>query len=325
MPAGNLDDLGFKRWNFDNEKFQATLQNLGIVYNGKTKCGKSTLMLWHAYLMVTSKTHRFSTALIFCPNAKIRDEWAKRVPRSWLYVGWNERVLRQEMERRKRWQEEGRKIKPMLFVADDCSFDPKFLNKSLALAEAMKVGRNYGMTRMVACQWILDLVPGLREQFDIAVFPKTNQPVTIAKIHKNFGGPIASPATFYTIFRRLTQKWGAMVIFQNPQAEAADEEIFWTRAEPSAMEQDELKKGFAVIGRNAFWLLDRYYYRQKIQTDAYAVKAPRTGQVIRMIGADAPIIGSTHGSVREAPQTAPLPMRPPGRPPVSKHESTMII
>lgn len=271
-------------YDFRELDFEKVSDHPALIYNGKTKSGKSTLMHWHAYQLLKSERHRYSTAMIFCPNAKIRKMWAKRVPESWIHNGWNESALAAEIARRKRREDEGKPIRSMLFVADDCSFDTKFLNGSLALEEALKVGRNYKMTRLVACQWLLDLKPGLREQFDVYVFPKTNQPETVKKIHKYYGGPIASPALFTSIFRRLTTKWGALIVMQDPMAEKVTDEIFWTRAYPDVIEADEKKNGVNIIGRDAYWLLHHTYYRRRIVTDPNAVRAPKSGEPIRMMG-----------------------------------------
>jgi hypothetical protein len=146
------------------------------------------------------------------------------------------------------------------------------------------------MFRMVACQWILDLNPGLREQFDYYVFPKTNQPETVKKIHKYYGGPIGKAALFVAIYRQLTYAYKAMVIAQNPAAESATDEIFWTRARSRSLEdlkagmyENESKEGIQMIGRDAYWALHHTYYRQQMQREK-AVFAPGSGIPIRAVG-----------------------------------------
>ena len=272
-------DFDFRELNWDD-----VTRHTSVVYNGRSKSGKTTLMYWHAYQLLKSEKHNFSTAMVFCPNKKVRDMWARRVPASWLHSGWSESTLQAELQRRKRRADEGKDVRSMLFVADDCSFDTKFLNSSLALEEAMKVGRNYKMTRLVACQWILDLKPALREQFEVYCFPKTNQLETIKKVHKYYGGPIGTPSLFHAIFRRLTRNWGCMCIYQNPQAEKVTDEIFWARAMPDLMEEDERKHGREIIGRDAYWAMHACYYSQKLLTDPNASYAPKSGQPIRMVG-----------------------------------------
>lgn len=281
-----MTDYDFVELDFDKHVQEWS----SIIYNGRTKSGKSTLMMWHAYQLLKSDKHRFSTALIFCPNSRVRKLWAKRVPTSWLHSNWAESVLQAEIDRRKRREDAGKSIRSMLWVADDCSYDTKFLNGSKALGEALKVGRNYKMFRMVACQWILDLNPGLREQFDYYVFPKTNQPETVKKIHKYYGGPIDTPALFRAIYRQLTYGYKAMVIAQNPRAEKATEEIFWTKAQSDSQQdmddgyyEDERKAGIQIIGRDAYWALHHTYY-SKAPLREKAALAPRSGIPIRAVG-----------------------------------------
>jgi hypothetical protein len=145
------EDFDFRELNWDD-----ITRHPSVIYNGKSKSGKTTLMYWHAYQLLKSEKHTFSTAMIFCPNKKVRDMWAMRVPASWLHAGWSESKLGAEIARRKRRADEGKEVRSMLFVADDCSYDTKFLNSSLALEEVMKVGRNYKMTRYVwAGHWLL--------------------------------------------------------------------------------------------------------------------------------------------------------------------------
>jgi hypothetical protein len=102
---------------------------------------------------------------------------------------------------------------------------------------------------------------------------------------------------FHAIFRRLTRNWGCMCIFTNPMAEKVTDEIFWARALPDKMDEDERKNGREIIGRDAYWALHSMYYSSKLLTDPNAALAPRSGQPIRMVGEHQPRHPTTAGSV----------------------------
>ena len=177
----------------------------------------------------------------------------------------------------------------MLFIGDDCCLDPKKLNTSRAFGELMKMGRNYLMTRFMAVQWVLDLKPGLREQFQVYVFPRTNTPATVDKIHAHYGGPIREKHVFNSVFLRLTKDYGCMVVVSNPQAERPSDSIFWTRAPKDGGEAFRKRQSEpCIIGRDAYWAMNAVFFsRSRIIADMHAITAPKGGPVVRMVGEQA--------------------------------------
>ena len=288
------DDRGFEELSADNH----IPSHPFILFNGRTRCGKSTLMEWILWLMARSPQHGFDEALVFCPSASFRNKLAKHIPRCFMHTRWDENVLMAEIRRRQARANKGLQNKPMVFLADDCMGNTKELNTSPALAELSKVGRQYGITRFVACQSVTDLKPPLRQQADIIVLPRMKQPAAAEKVYKELGGHFDTKRDFLATFKFMTRAWSAMVLVNNDK-DRLNEQVFWSRAyrEEKAAD-DRSKKGPFRIGEEIYWRISAAYYSHQPLSSfgglgAAAQDAANTakrrapnGHIMRIVGED---------------------------------------
>jgi hypothetical protein len=231
-----------------------------IIVNGKTRAGKSTLMLHLFNLMGRDAGHTFKSGLVFCPSASFRAVMSKYMPKAFIYDRFDEDVLKNFINLRRMKANRGETLDHAFFMADDCMHD-KAINKSASMAELFKVGRQYNITRVVAVHSAKDLSDKLRGQTDVYILPALKVPDEIDKLYGCVGAAFNSKAHFRTLFAQMTKNFSAMaVLMTNNASEGITDEVFWCRGDHTDVQLAQQKANPLLVGSRALFLVSNAYY-----------------------------------------------------------------
>ena len=111
------------------------------------------------------------------------------------------------------FEEESNKIDSRFFlVLDDCMADSKVLNRDEKLKNLILNGRHYNILIIVTMQYVLNLKPEYRTNFDYIFLLYEDNHISCKKLFEQFGGMLENLKNFLKVFRALTENYGCMVI-----------------------------------------------------------------------------------------------------------------
>lgn len=190
-------------------------ENSTVVLLAKRRSGKSVCI---KHLMYHFHTHCGIKTGIVCSHTEDADPfYCKFFPPLYIYNDC-EHALRKVMERQKKIKEYNNKSSKkkddkILVVLDDVIDDINFV-KSKEFNDIMTNGRHYGITFIIAIQYVKALPPVARQNFDYIFLFNNDITDEIHKIYQSFAGIFPSEKIFKIALQTFTKNYQIMIINQ---------------------------------------------------------------------------------------------------------------
>ncbi len=195
-----------------------------IVAIGKPGSGKSTLIASVLY----NKRHLYPVAQIFSGTESSTGFFKQYVPELFIYNELDTDALEAFVKRQKLAKEY--LDNPFaLLVVDDCTDDPKVLNRPL-FQNLYKNGRHYNMLFILSLQYALDVRPNIRNNIDGTFIFRESNISTRKKIWENFAGVIPDFKTFCKIMDDITGDYTALYIHNQSTSNKLEDCVFYYKA-----------------------------------------------------------------------------------------------
>lgn len=197
---------------------------------------------------------RFHFGCSMCPtletNLRLLDGV---IPSAWMYdQGYSEDQLQKLLGICKGLKKR-RKNPNALNYMDDCMADKKIFNKPL-MRDIFMNGRHFGLTMMIAMQYLMDIPIELRSQVDYLFLMRDDSHVNREKLWKYYFGMFRKFEDFNAVFEKCTENFGALVLDKTiPTSNKLSNRLFWYRGLPEA----QLPR-FRLF-KPTFWRLNKQY------------------------------------------------------------------
>ena len=214
--------MPFKLSKYDPDTLKPGRLALFVARRGS---GKSLLM---RELMMHAK-QLFDLVIAMTPTEDSAAFFRQHLPSRCVHEsGFVPSVLESALALQRNTTKEGKRLRSILLVLDDCTYDPKIF-KSTAMRDLAMNGRHQKISLWTSCQYLVDLPPAIRGQVDY-VFA-LHEPVldNRKKLHKMFFGVLPYPR-FCAAFETATDNYGALVLDNTVARSDPEECLFWYRA-----------------------------------------------------------------------------------------------
>lgn len=234
-----MEELNFKKFDINNLLFndKGDFANPKIVMLAKSCSGKSWLIRDIMYHMKD-----IPCGSVVCPTEEVAEEkfYGNFVPESFIHYELNENILPLIFRRQEKMMDKNKKRKlknekPVDFrtflIMDDCMADARNWVKDPITLKLFNQGRHYGITFILALQYIMAVSPSLRTNIDFIFLLREDNKNNRKKIYDNFCGDVFPDINcFNKIFTKLTENYSAMVINNRARGTLLTDKIFWYRA-----------------------------------------------------------------------------------------------
>lgn len=205
-----LDKLPIQEFTIDD-----MVINPSIIMIAKRGSGKS----WITKAIV-QKYVDIPTGLIISPTEKDSPFFADFFPDTFIFYEYNTKILQRLLLRQKlilkkarEKRAQGKYIDPRaLVVMDDCLASKGTWAKDPRVSELLFNGRHRQITYILTMQYPLGITPELRSNFDYVFLMADDVTSSLKRIYEHYAGMFPDFNTFRTVFRQLTEDFGAMVI-----------------------------------------------------------------------------------------------------------------
>ena len=218
MKKININEDNFKKFNLNN-----MVEYPAILIIAKRGSGKS----W----IVKSLLHKFQDfpcGNIISLTEHVNPFYKNIIPDIFIYDKFSSTILENILQRQEYIK--NKDIDPRFFlVLDDCMAKASEVNKNNYMSEILLNGRHHKISLIVTAQYIYNLKPEFRTNFDYIFLLADDNKINQKKIYEQFGGIIGDKKKFLEIFTKMTRDYKCMVIDAKNKEEAC-EKIFWYKA-----------------------------------------------------------------------------------------------
>lgn len=171
---------------------------------------------------------KFDLVIALTPTEDSAAAFRKHLPAACVHEGFAPAVLENALQLQRDAAKAGKRVRSLLILLDDCTFDPKIF-KSTAMRDLAMNGRHQNVALWTTCQYLVDLPPAVRAQIDY-VFA-LYEPVldNRKKLHKMFFGVLPYPK-FCQAMDLATDNYGALVLDNTACTPNPSDCLFWYRA-----------------------------------------------------------------------------------------------
>ena len=176
--------------------------------------------------------------IVICPTEKLNNDYVKFIPGAYIYENYQGEIVEKIMyrqqillEKKKKYQEEGKNINARVFIImDDCLSSKGAWMRDPLVYELLFNGRHYHITYILTMQYVLGISPELRGNFDYIFLLADDVVDNVKKLHKYYAGMFPNFKSFQDTFNELTKDRGCMVIVNTGVRNDMSDKIFKFKA-----------------------------------------------------------------------------------------------
>ena len=176
--------------------------------------------------------------MIISPTDKMSSFYGDFFPELYIHYDFNPNLIsgllyRQEMmiDKAKDKKKKGKKVDPSAFLLmDDCMSKKASWVKDDTISEIFMNGRHYRLTYMLTMQYSLGISPELRSNFDYIFLLGEDFISNQKRIYEHYAGMFPTFDSFQTVFNKLTDNYGCMVIDNKVKSKKITDKIFWYKS-----------------------------------------------------------------------------------------------
>lgn len=235
--------------------------NRMLLLVGRRGTGKSTLM----YDLMYRLQKRFDFGCAMTPTLSSAEDFKQYLPSGLVFEdGYDVEQLKRminvckELKRRK-------KRKSSVMLLDDCMADKKLFRGETIRDMALN-GRHYDITFVNALQYLMDIGPDLRTQFDYVFVLKESITANKERLHKYFFGMFEKKDDFYKVLDKCTENNECLVLDQTRPTSRISDCVFYYKATP----QEYLPK-FKLLNP-VYWFLDYKFKKNGKEQESSLLK-----------------------------------------------------
>lgn len=204
-----------------------------IVFVAKRGCGKSTVIediVWHLGV---------KKAIVMSGTEEANSFYSSHIHPIYIYNNYDSeqlnRILMYQKAKAKECAKMGKKLNDfpdlgVLIIMDDLNFDTKVM-KDPVMLEIFFNGRHYGITLLMAFQYMLGLPPAHRSNIDYVFVGRDVTREHMDKLYKYFFGIYNKAEEFRSAFKKYTQDYSFMVLDKSCKSDIVKDSVFWYRAD----------------------------------------------------------------------------------------------
>ena len=195
-----------------------------IVVIGKPGAGKSTLIKWLCYM----KRHIYPVGLAMSGTERENHFYKEFMPPAFIFNELNDEKLKMFIKRQ-RLAKNHLKYPWSILVVDDCTDDPKILNRPLYQG-FFKNGRHWKMLFILALQYCMDVKPVIRTTVDGVFILKEINLKNRKALYENYCGIIPDFSLFCELMDQITEDNTALYIHNTGKSNNWQDCVFWCKA-----------------------------------------------------------------------------------------------
>lgn len=265
----NIEEVNIKKFKMDDIDLNAKIAIIGKPGTGKSSIIKD--VLWH-------HRDRFLKGFIMSGTTESSGDFTGLIPDIFTYGGYDEKVASTFWKKQKQTVGKRGKQNPnnqAFMVIDDCMHDTSWV-RSKTVADIFMNGRHYDILFIVAMQYCMGILPGLRTCLDYVFICRENSFSNKKKLFEHYCSVFPDFKMFCKVLDALTVDYQCIVVKQRKNTSTRiDENIFWYKA--------ELHPKFKV-GSLAMWeyenmkLNTQYKFQETMSSDTTGTKKTKQGR-----------------------------------------------
>lgn len=226
----NFDGSSLKIKQF---KMKYIKKDAAIAMIAKRGSGKS----WVCRDIIRQQKH-IPGGMIISPTDKMSAFYGDFFPELYIHYDFEPSLIsgllyRQEImiEKAQEKRKQGKKVDPSAFLLmDDCMSKKANWVKDDTISEIFMNGRHYRLTYMLTMQYSLGISPELRSNFDYIFLLGEDFISNQKRIYEHYAGMFPTFDSFQTVFNKLTDNFGCMVIDNKVKSKKLTDKIFWYKS-----------------------------------------------------------------------------------------------
>lgn len=206
--------------------------------------------------MMYNLRKRFHSGMAVSPTLDSRREFERFMPGCFVHPDIDLDVIqeliliKQELQKTYRRGEHD-DHRNVFLLLDDCSYDKKKMN-SKEMAELLMNGRHSKIFTIATLQWMKDLEPRMRENFDYIFLFQADSKETREKLYDMFGSSVFENFDeFDSFYRRVVCDRRILVFDRTSKSPRFEDKVFFYKAK-------EYTAPF-YVGVRSYWLYGHYY------------------------------------------------------------------
>ena len=225
--------------------------NNTCLFIGKRGSGKTRL----TEDVVHSKRH-IPSGIVFSPTEEGNETWGCHFPQTYIYGDYDCDILHavvemQKTEVRRKKSDPRHVVRPTMVVMDDCMYD-KTIRNDKELRRVLMNGRHWKILLLITMQYVLDIGPDLRGQFDYVFVLQEKIRSNREKLWKNWFGIIPQFGIFNKLMDECTKDYGVLVLDNTSKSNDINKNIYFYRAQ---------KRPPFMVGCRAYWVYHHSHFR----------------------------------------------------------------
>lgn len=240
--------------------------------------------------MMYNMRKKFHSGAAMSPTLDSRMEFSKFMPMCYIHDEFNidavkELInIKQSLQKTYHDGEEGDR-RNVFLILDDCSYDTQKLN-GIEMSELLMNGRHSKVFTITTLQWMKDLKPRMRENFDYIFLFQADSKETREKLFQMFGSSVFEDLEDFDKFYRVAVKDRRILVFdRTSKSERFEDRVFWYKAEP-------VPRKFHV-GSRSYWEYAHYFSKD---TTSSIEDAKRRIQETVRAATSSPVAGNNASS-----------------------------
>ena len=196
-----------------------------LAFIGGSGRGKSTALLG----IISYLAPEIDMCILMCPTETTRNIFRTRgLPESLIYPSLDLECIAALLAAQRANKERG-KIRSILLVMDDCSYDKKSFNDPI-IRELMYNQRHLCICSVLSAQFCYDLPPCCRSNLDYIFCTGDSAFSNVKRLHSAYFGVFRTVQDFHRVFSATTQDFSLCVADCTVTSESPSENVFWYRA-----------------------------------------------------------------------------------------------
>lgn len=199
---------------------------------------------------------RFHSGVAVSPTLDSRKEFEQFMPSCFIHSDMNLDMIQDLIQIKQELQKtydrgEHDDFRNIFLLLDDCSYDKKKMN-SKEMAELLMNGRHSKIFTVATLQWMKDLEPRMRENFDYIFLFQADSKETREKLFEMFGSSVFENFDeFDSFYKRVVCDRRILVFDRTSKSPRFEDKVFFYKAK-------EHKDPF-YVGVRSYWTYGHYY------------------------------------------------------------------
>lgn len=232
------------------------------LFIGRRGSGKTTLVEDILYWK-----RRIPTGVVFSATEAGNKTWAAHFPSTFIYKGYDRDILKNVLAMQSgecEWSDShpSYRKRPTVVILEDCLYD-RTIRRDKTFRELLMNGRHFCVLALVTMQYVLDLGPDARGQFDYVFVLQNNIRMDREKLWKHWFGIVPRFELFNKMMDVCTSNRGVLVLDNTSLSNDINKNVYYYRA--------QIHPPY-LVGCRQYWVYHYSRFKGKDKEGAEAAK-----------------------------------------------------